>query len=164
MPWAQRVLEAELCIQVAAQSAARSCAAKEPAAQPAQVDAAWIPMPAQTLEMKPEAKASIPKLKARLPQSVRQAAQAEPKSPEAQPLASQPARESQAAAEQPALLLILAREHCPRIPQVQWAPWPPEALQPRACWQQEAPESLQADAPQAASHVPAAQPQPLSAA
>jgi ribonuclease E len=163
VPWAQPAEAAELYTQVAAPSAARSCAATEAAAQLARADAARTPMPAQKLKlkikMKPEAKPSRPKQEAQL---ASQAAQAESQPPEAQPPAARPKRASPAAAAQPAL--PAAQPLCSQIPQVQREPWPPEAPQPPACSQQEAQQSPLAVAPQAASSVPAAQTQPLSAA
>jgi hypothetical protein len=156
-PWAQPAEVAELYKPVAVQSAARSCAATESAAQPAQADAARILAPAQKLEWKPAVKQQTQKLEARLARAEPQAAQAESKPPEAQPPASRPERESRTAAEQPAL--PAGQELCSQIPQVQRGSWPPVAAQPQACWQREARES-----PQAAPHAPQARTQPLSAA
>jgi hypothetical protein len=121
VPWAQRVLEAGLYTQAAAQFAARSCAAKESAAQPAQVDAAQTVVLALKLEMHlgPAVTQQKQKPEARLARLEPRAAQAESKPPEAQPPAAQPELELRTAAEPPAMLPILVRERCSQIPQVQ---------------------------------------------
>ena len=63
--WAQRAEAAELYIPALAQSAAQSCAAKESAAQPAQVDAARTLVlglqQEMKLEMEPAVKQQTPK-------------------------------------------------------------------------------------------------------
>jgi hypothetical protein len=105
VPWAQPAEVEELYTPDADQSAARSCAAMEAAAQLAQADAARIRMPAQKLKvkikMKPAAKPSTQNSEARL---APQAAQAGSQPPEVQTPAAQPARASPDEAEQPAML------------------------------------------------------------
>ncbi len=164
--WAQPAEAAELCTPAVAQSAARSCAAKESAAQSAQVDAARTLVLAlkqeMELAMEPAAKQQTPKPEARLARPAPQAAQSASKPPEGQTPASQPERESRTAAEQPALLAV--QEPCSQIRQAQQVPWPPEARRLRACWQPEARKSPRADSSLAAPRAPQAPTQPLSAA
>lgn len=81
VPWAQPAEAAELCTPAVAQFAARSCAAKESAAQPAQVDAARTLVLAPKLEMQlgPAVTQQKQKPEARLARPAPQAAQAESK-------------------------------------------------------------------------------------
>jgi hypothetical protein len=108
-PSAQLDEAAGLCTRAVAQSAARSCAAKESAAQPARADAPRTRVLAlkhetehgMKLEVEPAVKRPTPKPEGRSAQPASQAAQAEPKPREAQTPASQSAKELPAE-EQPA--------------------------------------------------------------
>jgi len=95
--WAQPAEAAEPYIQVAARSAARSCAAKESAVQREQVGAARPPVlvrkQALKLATEPAVQHPTPKPEAQLARTAPQAAQAELKPPEAQTPASQSAKE-----------------------------------------------------------------------
>ena len=164
VPWAQPAEVEELYTPDADQSAARSCAAMEAAAQLEQADAARIRMPAQKLKvkikMKPAAKPSTQNSEARL---APQAAQAESQPPEAQPPAAQPEQASPAEAAQPAQLPVV-QELCLQRAPPERAPWPPEAAQSQACSQQQVLKLRQPEARQAAPHAAGAPMQPLSAA